>query len=53
MAGPAFTLPFGASVGWSRDRQQRRRPKSRHTDGVVLGDPKRLRNVPEAGWKTR
>jgi membrane associated rhomboid family serine protease len=29
---------LSASVGGSRDRQQRRRPKSRHTDGSAYAD---------------
>jgi hypothetical protein len=38
MAGPAFTFALSASVGGSRDRQQRWRPKSRHTDGSGYAD---------------
>ncbi len=36
--GPGLHVALSASVGGSRDRQQRRRPKSRHTDGSGYAD---------------
>jgi hypothetical protein len=36
--GPGLHGALSASVGGSRDRQQRRRPKSRHTDGSGYAD---------------